>query len=621
MSFLAELKRRNVIRVGAAYVVSSWLVAQVVELGSDAFGAPEWVMQVLLLLLIIGFPVTLIFAWIYELTPEGVKLEKDVDRSQSETANTGQRLNRGIVTLLVLAVVVLLLDKFYLSSSVDQTGTASNSVASTTAESDRSVAVLPFVNLSGDETQVLFADGLTEELLNRLAHIPQLLVTARTSSFQFRDTELGIPAIAEKLGVAHIVEGSIRRSGDRLRVTVQLIRAADGFHLWSENYDRTLDDLFAVQDDIAQQVAASLDVFLDEDRRKLIQSSGTRNVAAFELFTQAAGPFAAYHTSDDRSGLYRANKLLEKAIQLDPEFGSAYSLHADLYTHFLFNDEARQEGNHPPGLTEAQAYETLQSDMRKAEEASATPYARLLARLDRTYVSTDWSDMPVIFSQMETLLSDARNEASSNQWAEVALSLLGRIDEALEFTRSNLRHDPLSAGAYSGLAGVLIHRGDYEQALTTMRRGRELTGVHASLLWIDIAVAIRHDDAATAEAVLESAPASKEFMAYRVWSAARLGDCNLARERKRQLNELQNGADDFLGVWVDYWLGDLTAANNQLARLDESPLAAAQFANWAWSLGNDTPWGPDLMPRIAAQFKSAGVLLKKVENFFPLCSP
>ncbi|MEE8426233.1 MAG: hypothetical protein V3S15_03040, partial [Woeseiaceae bacterium] len=246
--FLTELKRRNVFRVGIAYTLVAWVIAQAFDLVTDNFGAPDWFMKVALAVLIAGLPVALIFAWAFELTPDGVKKTEDVPAAKSITPRTGKKLNTITTTALILALAFIAWDKVGSDQEADK-----NTVT------DKSVAVLPFADLSELQDQEWFTDGLTEEILNSLARLPELQVTARTSSFEFKDTNTDIGLIAEKLGVAHVVEGSVRRIGDKMRVTAQLIRASDGFHLWSETYDRNTEDLFEVQHDVAENIAASLD--------------------------------------------------------------------------------------------------------------------------------------------------------------------------------------------------------------------------------------------------------------------------------------------------------------------------------------------------------------------------
>ena len=270
MSLFNELKRRNVIRVAIAYIVTAWILIQVADLVLDNIESPQWVFQVIMLLAALGLPISIIFAWAFELTPEGLKKEKDVDRSESITQTTGRKLDFSIIGALVIAVAYFAIDKFTPSETDEQTQSAvaqqaelpksSEPATPSTDAPELSIAVLPFVNMSSDPEQEFFSDGISEELLNVLAQFPGLRVAARTSSFQFKGQNQDIGKIAESLNVAHVLEGSVRKSGTKLRITAQLIKADDGFHLWSETYDRELDDVFAIQDEIANAISAALKV-------------------------------------------------------------------------------------------------------------------------------------------------------------------------------------------------------------------------------------------------------------------------------------------------------------------------------------------------------------------------
>jgi TolB-like protein len=223
MSLFAELKRRNVVRVGLAYIVIGWLLAQVAEFAFENFGAPEWVLKTFVVLLLLGLPLVLFFAWAFELTPEGVKREKDVDRSQSITQQTGQKLNRLTFVVMALAIAYFAVDKFALQSG--QETQPEPTMAEASAEPHKSIAVLPFVDMSPGKDQEYFTDGLTENLLNALAQLRELRVAGRTSSFAFKDRNEDLRGIGEELGVAHILEGSVQKSGVQIRITAQLINA------------------------------------------------------------------------------------------------------------------------------------------------------------------------------------------------------------------------------------------------------------------------------------------------------------------------------------------------------------------------------------------------------------
>ena len=274
MSLFTELKRRNVFRIGIAYSITTWLIAQIAGLAAVSFFAPDWVMKMIITLLILGFPIALLMAWAYELTPDGLRRDADIEPGQSVAQANASKLDRTITIVLIMAVLYFSYDKFILDPQRDQALIESatqqvQELIPATVDTEQaqevqlpSIAVLAFTNMSDDAGNEYFSDGLSEELLNLLARIPQLRVTARTSSFSYKGKDTKIKQIGEELNVAHVLEGSVRKSGNRVRITVQLIKADDEFHLWSQTYDRTLDDIFVTQDEIAVEVVKALKISL-----------------------------------------------------------------------------------------------------------------------------------------------------------------------------------------------------------------------------------------------------------------------------------------------------------------------------------------------------------------------
>lgn len=331
-SLFSELKRRNVFRVGIAYTVIAWLIVQVLDVMLPTFGAPDWVQKVLILIVGLGLPVSLLFAWAYEMTPQGVMKTEDVNRSDSITSSTGQRLNYVVIAVLIMALGFFIWERQQLV--VDSGSSVSDTIQSVADKNldKRSIAVLPFVNMSSDPEQEWFADGLTEELLNSLARTADLLVAARTSSFKFKDSQDDIPTIAAALGVAHVLEGSVRRSGDRLRVTAQLIRAADGFHLWSQTYDRDPDDVIAVQEDLAIAIANALETAMDPAALAQMVSMGTSSVPAYEAYLEGLSLITKWSQTGEESLILEARNAFGIALELDPDFSKAYAAVADFYS-------------------------------------------------------------------------------------------------------------------------------------------------------------------------------------------------------------------------------------------------------------------------------------------------
>ncbi len=332
MSFFEELKRRNVFRVGVAYVISAWVLLQFVDLVLENIQAPDWVMKVFMLALAIGFPLAIFFAWAFEMTPDGIKKEKDVDRSQSIAPKTGRKLDRTIIVVLLVAVIYFAWDNFSPVPSASRSSTNTTQQAATAKYAPKSIAVLPFTDLSQAKDQEWFADGLAEEILNVLAKTPDLLVSSRTSSFRYKDSTLDIPDIAEELGVAHVLEGSVRSSGNRIRVTAQLIRASDGFHLWSENYDRDVADMIEIQEDLALNIANALETTMDPVALAAMINAGTRSVEAYEAYLRGQAAKLKSNFSKGDGTFYKASyELFEQARSIDPGFAAAHFEAADFW--------------------------------------------------------------------------------------------------------------------------------------------------------------------------------------------------------------------------------------------------------------------------------------------------
>jgi len=316
---IEELRHRNVFRVGVAYIIAGWLIAQVADLGADAFNAPEWIMQMLIILLLLGLPVALFLAWAYELTPEGMKKADEVPADAPKDPRAGRVLNLVIIVTLVVIVAWLGWDK------VQGPGSASIAVI------EKSIAVLPFDDFSPDGDHSWFADGLTEEILNSLARTADLQVASRTSSFAYRGTNADIPAIANDLGVAHVLEGSVRRAGDRLRVTAQLIRAADDKHLWSETFDGSNEDSIDIQETIAIAIANALKTAMDPEELERMVSAGTRSVEAWEIYLRGLARDHQITQQMDIANATEAIDLFEQAVAIDPAFADAHLMLADLW--------------------------------------------------------------------------------------------------------------------------------------------------------------------------------------------------------------------------------------------------------------------------------------------------
>ncbi len=354
MSFFDELKRRNVIRVGIAYVIVAWLVMQFADVVLNNIQAPGWVFQVIMLVLAIGFPVVLIFAWAFEMTPEGIKKEKDVDRSQSITPKTGRKLDFVIIGILVIGVAYLLMDKFLLKEAGDvsaetfATSVPTNSqVANGVVASRNSIAVLPFANRSNLEDDMFFTDGIHDDLLTQLTKISGLRVISRTSVMEYRDTTKKIPEIAAELGVSTILEGGIQRAGNRIRINAQLINVATDEHIWAETFDRemTVENLFDIQSEITRRIVAAVRGELSEAENETLATLPTKNLQAYEAYLHAR---AALNQADyTQEKFITAETWLLKAVETDPQFALAWTMLVSTHAQAVWSGrdvtDARQQ--------------------------------------------------------------------------------------------------------------------------------------------------------------------------------------------------------------------------------------------------------------------------------------
>ncbi len=595
MSLIAELKRRNVFRVSVAYAVIAWLLAQVADLAFDNFGSPDWVPKSVLFILALGFPLAVFFAWAFEMTPEGVKKEKDVDHSRSITQQTGRKLDFLIIAVLVAAVGLLLTDKFFLQEVMP---TATTDVASTTI-TDKSVAVLPFVAMSSGPDDEYFADGLTEEILNSLAQLPELLVTARTSAFAFKGQDVPIPEIAAKLGVAHVIEGSVRRAGKRLRITAQLIRANDGFHLWSETYERSGEDSFGVQGEIAEKVAAALDVVLDEEQLEAMRSSGLQNPEAFIAYQKGLEIYVVAHSLDDEeevAALLAANKFFERTIELEPEFSWAHFDHADYYIHYVLN--ASRTGESADKI--AEALELAEKDFRNAARTARSEGDRLNATIEWMLVSKQWRRLP-------ELLIDAKRspDCISPAWWAGITSRLDPSEGSMALWQRVLECDPLNFYAWANLASLQIVVDDYEAAIDTSIRGMKAVP-HSQIADQLVAAYIadgQFDDALAAS----QRHVENKLTRYddRFTVAAAMGN----EAEARQLRDEINGKYGIESLRIKHFsvLGDREVANQMAATEDAYPLG---FMNLIGAIGRcrcGAPFDLEVTPNFARLIDEANL--------------
>jgi TolB-like protein len=440
MSFLGELRRRNVFRVGLAYAVTAWLLLQIADTLLEAVGSPDWVMPALLGLLALGFFPALIFAWAFEITPEGIKHERDVDRSQSITGETGHKLDLIIIAMLVCVGGFTIWQTQLAPRPAEQAeATASAEPAPANAPDivatdDKSIAVLPFVNLSSDPEQEYFSDGISEELLNVLAQIPELRVAARTSSFQFKGDNRDIGEIARLLNVNHVLEGSVRKAGTRLRITAQLIEADNGYHLWSNTYDRELTDVFAIQDEISAAIGDALKTELGINEAQALQAprvAETANTAAYESYLK--GRYLVNQRGN--RAIAAAVRELEKSIRLDPEFAPAQAQLAIAIA--LSADDPSSYGD----LTVAEVNQRAVPHADKAMALNPELAEAWGARSIIASTNGDWEDA-IDYAQQALAINPVYTDALN--WVQTSALQIGRYREADEAITRLMEVDPRS---------------------------------------------------------------------------------------------------------------------------------------------------------------------------------
>lgn len=336
--YIAELKKRHVFKAGLAYLVGAWVFMEVASLVLESLEAPASVMKTILIVLVIGFPVWLIFSWVYDLSPEGITKTKNTDTDITKSPKINLRLNRAIIAFLSIAVALLAVNQIRSASFKKNELTKNNGNIESAKLIEKSIAVLPFTNASGDEEQDYFCYGIAEDILNDLAHLGDMRVVARTSSFAFKDKDQDIREIGIKLGVQTILEGSVRKAGDKVRITAQLVNVHDGFSIWSEHYDRDLTDVFAIQNEIARSIVQSLEVKLLAREERDLEKVKTQNVLAYDYFIKARD---YYHQSHRRSTAH-AIELYSKAIQIDTSYTLAYCGLANSYSqYYIYYDRSR----------------------------------------------------------------------------------------------------------------------------------------------------------------------------------------------------------------------------------------------------------------------------------------
>lgn len=469
-SLFAELKRRNVFRVALFYIVSAWVVVQVAETVLPLFDVPDGALRAVVVILVLGFPLALVFAWVFEMTPEGLKLEKDIPASPEIRRHTSHKLNWATLIVAVLAIGLLIADRMVPEAAVVEPQQTVDSGAATDPEAETrstaqnepnpaSIAVLPFEDMSPDGDQQYFSSGIAEEILNVLVAVDGLEVASRTSAFRFQDrADVGIPGIARELDVRHVLEGSVRKAGDTIRITAQLIDGLSDKHLWSETYDRALtaENVFAIQDEIASAIVSALQetIALPTSSQATVSAS-TDNLDAYELYLEARGLFNA------RDRLDRAERLLAQAVELDPDFASAWAIRAAIY---MLDSEYGDLGvprDVAVDRVEEYAARTLSIDPDSALAIAVLAFNREIeARAGRA----NYKIAELVDDLTRAIEIDPKN-ASARNWLGITYGEIGHLDKALAQFQQCAADHPHYAPCVENAYDTLTSMGRVDEAL------------------------------------------------------------------------------------------------------------------------------------------------------------
>ncbi len=449
-NFFAELKRRNVYKVAVAYAVVSWLLIQAASILLPTFEAPAWVMKVLVLVIIFGFPVALILSWAFEITPEGIKLESEIEPNKSIARRTGRKI---VALTIALAVVAAGLFVYQLVRSKSET----SGLPTSATIPNKSIAVLPFDNLSRDPDNAYFCEGVQDEILTRLAKVADLKVISRTSTQHFKSTPDNLPQIAKQLGVAHILEGSVQKASDQVRVNVQLINALTDAHLWADTYDRKLTDIFAVESDIAKTIAETLQARLTGSEKSSIAKTPTVNPEAYELYLKGRF-FAEKRTGAD---LRKSIEYYDQAIAKDPGYPLAYVGLAD--SHLLLTAYGAISTKEAASPARAALKKALALDDSLAQAHASSG---LLANLEL--------DLNRAITELERAIQLNPNYATAHHWIALPLMAIGQSDRAIVEGKRAIELDPLSLICNADLAWVYFNARRYDETEAQARKTLEM---------------------------------------------------------------------------------------------------------------------------------------------------
>ena len=562
MSFFEELRRRKVLKVGGAYLVLAWLSVQVASIVFPTFDAPLWVLRVFILVLALGFPIAVVMAWLLEATPEGLKIEP--------AAKGNKRIFSGAAAVAALAIAWY----FVGQPALRDTPAAAKAAAPAAADAPaapkgppaRSIAVLPFVDLSQSKDQEYFSDGITEEILNALTRIEGLKVAGRTSSFHFKGRNDSLIEIGKALGVSHVLEGSVRKQGERVRITAQLIKVEDGFHVWSQNYNRKLDDIFAVQDEISEAIASALKSKLDAEGG----AGGDIDPAAYDTYLRARQQLV----DRDAGRLRRAAELFAQVTQVAPGFDAAWAGRSKALALY-FNYAGGKLEDAPIDEARASAERALTLNPGNAEALSMLAF---------TNVAYRWRFEDGL-REIREAIAVAPNDAEVANFAGDVFRLAGELDEALKWERRAVDLDPLADFNQSDYGVILLARHRYREALAASEHALRIdpsfwaaSDLRARAL---LGLGDRRQALAEVEQLAKSNPGTANELELRARIASLMGDSARAHDYLGRLEARARAGEtlQYTIAIVQLQLGEEGAAADWLRRAFEArdPVLVSDF--------------------------------------------
>jgi TolB-like protein/Tfp pilus assembly protein PilF len=512
-NFFAELKRRNVYKVAVAYIVAGWALSQGIAQVFPVFDIPNWVIRLIVLLIIIGLPIALVLAWMFELTPQGIK--------RTETADAAGQHSRGNAWIYVVIIAAAFsIGLFFLGRY-----SAGNRTASPAAIQNKSIAVLPFDNLSRDPDNAYFAEGVQDEILTRLAKVADLKVISRTSTQHFKSAPENLPQIAQQLGVANILEGSIQKANDQVRVNVQLINAMTDAHLWADTFDRKLTDIFAVESEIAKTIADTLQAKLTGSEKTAISKKPTENPEAYELYLKGRHFWNRRTEADIRKAL----EYFQQAIAKDPSYALAYAGLADCYAILPAYTNGSPRQFVESAITAARRAIELDDSLSEAHTSFANAMAADL-------------QLPASEGEFKRAFGLNPNYASAHQWYGEVLQSLGRFDEAIAEIRRARDLDPLSLIINSVLASAFYSAGRYDEASQQIQRTFDLDPSFGVTFWVRAQINEAKGDLEHAVADYNKASATGSLPSDQVQAMVACANARVGKraEAEKILNELVN---------------------------------------------------------------------------------